>query len=77
MKTVIFDFDGVGLNSEPVHLKALQHVLSKDGLPVGDAEYYAKYLGLSDFEMAKAILTDKSYKASDQPIEIWKAEKTK
>jgi len=45
---VIFDFDGVLADSEPVHLHVFQTVLDQVGITLSADEYYAKYLGYSD-----------------------------
>lgn len=47
-RAIIFDFDGVITDSEPVHLKMFQKVLSEKGISLGFEEYYEKYLGMDD-----------------------------
>ena len=48
LAAVIFDFDGVLADSEPVHLHVFQTVLDQIGITLTAEEYYAKYLGYSD-----------------------------
>jgi HAD superfamily hydrolase (TIGR01509 family) len=48
LRAVIFDFDGVIADAEPVHLKAFQTVLSEEGIELSEKEYYDKYLALDD-----------------------------
>jgi beta-phosphoglucomutase len=48
LRAIIFDFDGVIANSEPLHLRAYQDVLASEGLALDEADYYARYLGYDD-----------------------------
>ena len=48
IRAVVFDFDGVLANSEPLHLRAYQQVLSPFGIALTRDEYYANYLGYND-----------------------------
>jgi HAD superfamily hydrolase (TIGR01509 family) len=45
---VFFDFDGVLVNSEPLHFQALAKVLADDHLQLTEDEYYAELLGFDD-----------------------------
>ena len=46
IKAIVFDFDGVLADSEPLHLRAYQQVLSRFGVDFSREDYYANYLGL-------------------------------
>jgi HAD superfamily hydrolase (TIGR01509 family) len=59
LKAVIFDFDGVIADAEPVHLKAFQTVLSEEGIELSKKEYYDKYLALDDKTCFAAVLKDR------------------
>jgi beta-phosphoglucomutase len=48
LRAVVFDFDGVIANSEPLHLQAFQDVLADAGVTLTEADYYAQYLGFDD-----------------------------
>lgn len=48
IKAIVFDFDGVLADSEPLHLRAYQEVLSALGLALTRDEYYEHYLGYDD-----------------------------
>lgn len=48
ISAIVFDFDGVLADSEPLHLRASQEVLSTQGITLTREEYYAKYLGFDD-----------------------------
>lgn len=45
---VLFDFNGVIADDEPVHQAMLQKVLAEEGITVTDAEYHDVYLGFDD-----------------------------
>ena len=45
---IVFDFDGVLADSEPLHLRAYQEVLAPLGVTLTREDYYAHYLGFDD-----------------------------
>lgn len=49
MDALIFDFDGVIVNSEPIHCRCLRQVLAGIGLVVTQEQYYADFLGYDDY----------------------------
>ncbi len=55
---VIFDFDGVLADSEPVHLHVFQTVLDSIGITLTAEDYYARYLGYSDRDAFMHVLRD-------------------
>lgn len=57
---VIFDFDGVIADTEKLHFAASRDVLTRLGVSLDEAAYYAKYLGYSDQRMAEVIGVDPS-----------------
>ena len=48
IKAIVFDFDGVLADSEPLHLRAYQEVLAPLGITLTREEYYSRYLGYDD-----------------------------
>lgn len=48
LRTLIFDFDGVVVDSEPVIMKLTQQMAAKEGWHVSNEEYYKDYLALDD-----------------------------
>lgn len=48
LQAVIFDFNGVIVDDEPLHLALLRQVLGEAGLPWAEEDYAAKYLGRTD-----------------------------
>ena len=59
LQAIVFDFDGVIANSEPLHLKAFQLALAQDGVELAAADYYAHYLGYDDVGMFEALARDR------------------
>src|SRR4029453_2212279 len=48
IRAIVFDFDGVLADSEPLHLRAYQKVLGPIGITMTPHEYYANFLGYDD-----------------------------
>ena len=48
MRAVIFDFDGVLVNSEPLHYRAMRDALAPEGILVDPAEYLREYVAYDD-----------------------------
>ena len=63
LKAVIFDFDGVLADSEPLHCRAFQAVLADEHIDLSDDEYRAQYVGLTDLDCFKAV-----FKARNRPL---------
>lgn len=55
LKAIVFDFDGVIANSEPLHFQGYRDVLAEEGLTVTERDYYAQYLGFDDVGAFEAI----------------------
>jgi beta-phosphoglucomutase len=59
MRAIVFDFDGVIANSEPLHFRAYRDVLKDEGVALTEADYYARYLGYDDVGAFNAIAADR------------------
>ena len=55
---VIFDFDGVIADTERLHLRAFQQVLSGGSLTLTEEAYDARYLGYDDAGVFNAVAAD-------------------
>jgi beta-phosphoglucomutase len=64
LRAVIFDCDGVIVDSEPHHLKAFKEVLAEEGISLSTEEYYSTYLAMDDKGCFEAILH-----AHDRPVD--------
>ena len=58
IRAVVFDFDGVLANSEPLHFRAFRDVLAQISLTLTEAAYYERYLGYDDVGAFRAIAAD-------------------
>jgi beta-phosphoglucomutase len=48
LRAVVFDFDGVLVDSEPLHFRALRDCLAPEGIAIDEREYYAAYAAYDD-----------------------------
>jgi beta-phosphoglucomutase len=48
LRAIVFDFDGVIANSEPLHFRAFQDVLAEEAIDLTERAYYERYLGFDD-----------------------------
>ena len=68
VQAVVFDFDGVLADSEPLHLRAYQEVLAEVQISVNQDEYYQRYLGFDDVGAFAAIGNDHGQHWTDRQI---------
>jgi beta-phosphoglucomutase-like phosphatase (HAD superfamily) len=59
LRAIVFDFDGVIANSEPLHYRAFRDVLAGVGIGLTEQEYYGRYLGFDDVASYEAIARDR------------------
>ena len=59
LRAIVFDFDGVIANSEPLHFRAFRDVLADQGVDLAEHDYYTRYLGFDDLGAFRAIATDR------------------
>jgi beta-phosphoglucomutase len=74
-RAVIFDFDGVIADSEPVHLAAFQRVLGGEGIAITHEDYYARYLGFDDHDAIVEALRDAGRGAEPEVVRALMARK--
>ena len=48
LSAVIFDFNGIIVDDEPIHFELFQRVLKEQGIRLTEQDYYARYLGFDD-----------------------------
>ena len=68
MIATLFDFDGVLVDTEPVHLAAFRDVLAPFGVTVSDSAYLEKYFGFDDKGAFRAMLHDAGRRPDDDEI---------
>jgi HAD superfamily hydrolase (TIGR01509 family) len=59
LRAVVFDFDGVIANSEPLHFRAFRETLAVAGVTLTEPDYYSRYLGYSDTGAYEQISKDR------------------
>ena len=57
-RALVFDFDGVIADDEPLHLAAFQRTLAGEGITLTPEAYYARYLGFDDHDAVVEALRD-------------------
>ena len=68
LRGIVFDFDGVIANSEPLHFQGFHDVLAEEGVTLSRTDYYARYLGYDDAGAFAAISADQRLAWSDDII---------
>ena len=68
LQAIVFDFDGVIADSEPLHLRAFQQALAADGIQLTAKEYFARYLGFDDVGVFEAIARDRGTPISEGQV---------
>jgi HAD superfamily hydrolase (TIGR01509 family) len=48
VRAILFDFNGVLVDDEPLHFDLLRRVLGEEGLDLDEEEYWAEYVGYDD-----------------------------
>jgi beta-phosphoglucomutase len=64
----LFDYNGVLVDDEHVHLEAFRDALQPLGLRLSEEEYVARYLGYDDRGAFRAILVDRGLAPTDAQI---------
>jgi beta-phosphoglucomutase len=62
LRGIVFDFDGVIANSEPLHFEGFREVLAQEGVTLPESDYYERYLGYDDAGAFAAIARDRGVK---------------
>jgi beta-phosphoglucomutase len=48
LRALIFDFNGIIVDDEPIHFELFKRVLAEEGIEFTEEDYYARYLGFDD-----------------------------
>jgi beta-phosphoglucomutase len=65
LKAIIFDFNGVILNDEPLHFRSMRDAVAEIGLRISEEEYLKEYLPLDDASCLEKIGKIHSYEFGD------------
>jgi HAD superfamily hydrolase (TIGR01509 family) len=75
LAAVVFDFDGVIADSEPLHLRTYQEVLGEFDLTLDPRDYYERYLGFDDAGVFRALAEDRGLRFTAQTLDALIARK--
>lgn len=75
ISAVVFDFDGVLADSEPLHLRVYQQLLAPNGINLTPQLYCERYLGLDDEGVFRQVAADYQLLLGDEEIELLIREK--
>lgn len=69
LKAIIFDFDGIIADTEPVHLEAFRSILKDINISLSDEDYYTKYLAYDDRTLFTEVLKFSNGESDDVLIQ--------
>ncbi|MCP3960016.1 MAG: HAD family phosphatase [bacterium] len=69
LRAILFDFNGVLVDDEPIHLELFQKVLAEEGIELTAEDYYAHYLAFDDEGCYSAVLRAAGEPAGPERIE--------
>lgn len=70
MRAVIFDFDGVLVNSEPLHFRAMRDSLVPEGIVIDPTEYLRNYVAYDDRGAIRLALEQHGHPSDPVRVEI-------
>jgi len=77
LRAILFDFDGVVADNEPIHFTMFQRVLGEIGVPLTEEDYYAQYVGFDDKGCFAAVLSAHGKPAPKDTIDALVARKAR
>ncbi len=66
LKAIIFDFNGVILNDEPLHFAAMRDAVAGLGIRLTREDYWNKYLPFDDMECLENVCRDNAFPLNDE-----------
>ena len=68
LRAIIFDFNGIIVDDEPIHFELFRRVLKEEGIDLSEKDYYARYLGLDDRGCFSAVYRDNGKSIGDAQL---------
>jgi HAD superfamily hydrolase (TIGR01509 family) len=68
LRAIIFDFNGILIDDEPLHLELFRKVVAEEGLSLSKEDYYARYLGMDDRGAFTAVYKDRGGRLDDAAL---------
>lgn len=69
IRALVFDFNGVLADDDPIHMEALRKVAREAGLSFTDEEYVDKYLPLNDWDCFKTLFQERARPLSPERLD--------
>jgi len=77
VQAIVFDFDGVLADSEPLHLRSYQEIFEPHGVKLDTKTYCDRHLGFDDEAAFRQIIDDNGLMLGDEEIELLLREKSR
>jgi beta-phosphoglucomutase len=74
---VIFDFNGVLVDDEPIHFALFTEVLAQEGITFSNEDYHERYLGYDDRKCFETALRDSQKSANPELLDRLIAQKAR
>ena len=68
IRAILFDFNGVLVDDEPIHLELFQRVFGEEGIELTSERYYRELLGFDDRDCFRAVLRSVGEEATVQRV---------
>jgi beta-phosphoglucomutase-like phosphatase (HAD superfamily) len=75
IKAIVFDFDGVLADTEPLHFRAYQEVLASVSTTLTREEYYEQLVGYNDVDCFRLIAQSRGWEPDESRIAALVADK--
>ena len=69
IRALVFDFNGVLADDDPIHMEALLKVATEEGLSFTDEEYLDRYLPLNDWDCFKTLFQENERPLSAEKLD--------
>ena len=68
LRAILFDFNGVLVDDEPIHLELFQQVLAEEGITLSREDYWEHYLGFDDEGCYRAVYASEGREISSSQL---------
>jgi beta-phosphoglucomutase len=75
LRAAVFDFDGVIVDSEPLHFSSLRDALRPEGIEITEGDYLQRYLAYDDREAIRLALEHHGERAEPERLDRVEARK--
>jgi beta-phosphoglucomutase len=75
IRAIFFDFDGVLVDSEPLHWETWSCVLKPKGIEISFQDYCRRFIGVSNRTMIRELCRDVGLSFDPEQFQVWYAEK--